>query len=262
MESSKSRKILIIVEGEVAEVEVFKRIGELFLDKNTRLEFFSYKTNIYDLYNKISALNPLYVETISALKDMFPEDKEVSKWNQNSFSEIYLIFDYDLQDHRYKKEKLEEMLKLFSNETEKGKLYINYPMLESYRDHNNFNCNEFIERSFPIKDINSANYKKHILSCGYTKNLQHFTKRHFKQLCYLNICKGNYVLFVKKEFPEYRCYEKDFLQEKILNKIDNHAKEKKEIIVLNTSMTFIVDYFGIKLYQEIKNESKQKHWDS
>lgn len=52
------------------------------------------------------------------------------------FSQIFLFFDYDFQN-RLGTQKvngiLDEMLDFFSDETENGKLYINYPMIESLK---------------------------------------------------------------------------------------------------------------------------------
>lgn len=44
-------------------------------------------------------------------------------------SVIYLMFDFYSQDDRYDVNEIQEMLKLFNNENEHGKLYIKYPMV-------------------------------------------------------------------------------------------------------------------------------------
>ena len=53
----------------------------------------------------------------------------------SDFSEIYLFFDYDFQNTNLSSAemnaRLEKMLALFNNETENGKLYVSYPMVES-----------------------------------------------------------------------------------------------------------------------------------
>lgn len=50
-------------------------------------------------------------------------------------TEIFLFFDYDFQESRLTLEEnnrhIGEMLEYFNDETENGKLYINYPMVES-----------------------------------------------------------------------------------------------------------------------------------
>ena len=50
---------------------------------------------------------------------------------------IGAFFDYDFQNSQLSlyeiNRRVEEMLKLFDDETDNGKLYINYPMIESIR---------------------------------------------------------------------------------------------------------------------------------
>ena len=54
-----------------------------------------------------------------------------------TFSEIYLIFDYDFQNKNLPLDmmnrQIDEMLDLFDDETDNGRLYINYPMVEAIR---------------------------------------------------------------------------------------------------------------------------------
>ena len=65
----KIRNILLIVEGERTEVDVFNRIGSLFFDKKTKFQFYVYGTNLYSLYKKIKK-DAGFTSTIGALKEM------------------------------------------------------------------------------------------------------------------------------------------------------------------------------------------------
>ena len=53
------------------------------------------------------------------------------------FSEVYLFFDYDFQNKNLEQKELNaqlnEMLEFFSDETDNGKLYVSYPMIESIK---------------------------------------------------------------------------------------------------------------------------------
>lgn len=64
-------------------------------------------------------------------------------------TEIFLFFDYDFQESRLTLEEnnrhIGEMLEYFNDETENGKLYINYPMVESV----------FYTKQLPDKDYQS-----------------------------------------------------------------------------------------------------------
>ena len=63
---------------------------------------------------------------------ILPKDKRLD----TLFSQVFLFFDYDFQN-RIGTQKvnniLDEMLDFFDDETENGKLYINYPMIEIHQ---------------------------------------------------------------------------------------------------------------------------------
>lgn len=66
--------------------------------------------------------------------------EKLKGYSRDDFSEIYLFFDYDGHNCNLSATDpdgtavLGEMLETFDNETELGKLYINYPMVEAIRD--------------------------------------------------------------------------------------------------------------------------------
>lgn len=246
----KNRNILLIVEGEITEVEVFNKISALFFDRKTKLIFYPYKSNIYSLYQKIKEYDEL-TSTIEILKEIAPNKKMRSVLNIN-FSEIYLIFDFDPQEPAYSDVKIKELTSLFDNETEFGKLYINYPMMESFRDHNNFDLMDYLSRSISLENLTSNNYKKFIIENGYKKNLDKLTIRHFKKLSKLNITKANYIINNNKEMPNFNDYYNISNQKSILDKQIIQKKSQNRIYVLNTCMMFIVDYFSKKIYKDIK----------
>ena len=81
------------------------------------------KKNGYDLFRSL----PLEENGI-----MIPEGARID----TLFSQIFLFFDYDFQNRigvDRVNDILEEMLDYFDDETENGKLYVNYPMIESLK---------------------------------------------------------------------------------------------------------------------------------
>ncbi len=90
------------------------------------------------------------------LSRKYPELKGFRKVN---FKNILLCFDYDCHDPFYSPEKLNAMQKLFSDPTDNGKLYLNYPMLESYC-HCDLRYKEaFLDLKVKAKELTSAQYK-------------------------------------------------------------------------------------------------------
>lgn len=123
-------KILFVVEGAVAEAKFLKEFHE-FVPIEMSEEIVTYKTNIYQLYNSLFAEGE-GADLIRVLKEREKDPSRKSLLNQ-PFTEIYLLFDYDLHDSQYSDEKIVELMDYFDNSTENGLLLLNYPMLESYR---------------------------------------------------------------------------------------------------------------------------------
>ena len=245
----KTRNILLIVEGKITEVEMFEKLGQLFLDNRTQLKFLVYKSNIYSLYHKIKEYEE-FTDTISVLRDLATDSNEKAVLN-GKFSEIYLVFDYDPQETAYSDGKIMEMVSLFSDETEFGKLYINYPMMESYKDHKNFDLNDFANKKVDLENLSSESYKAYIEESGYKRNIDKYTQRHFKLLCKINACKANHILREEIKFPTKQEYELYLGQKWILAKQIVLKNSEGRFYVLNTSSMFLLDYFGDKYYREI-----------
>jgi hypothetical protein len=61
-------------------------------------------------------------------------DASLDGIRRSDISETYLFFDYDFHNNQLTldeiNQRVEAMLNMFDEETENGKLYINYPMIE------------------------------------------------------------------------------------------------------------------------------------
>lgn len=128
--------ILFVFEGAEREPRIFKTLERLFFGEGERI-IRSFGNSIYELYRQLKDLDgdgdivSILRENKANEKDSpFPKDVRSS-----DFSEIYLFFDYDFQNANLTLEEmnrqLEEMLTLFDDETDNGKLYVSYPMVES-----------------------------------------------------------------------------------------------------------------------------------
>lgn len=130
--------ILFVFEGEKREPELFRAIEKLFF-KDSQHIVCSFGNNIYELYQRLKNLDDSG-DIVSVLREKYDgrTDSPFSEDAKSSdFSEIYLVFDYDFHNRNILLEEMNlqisEMLDMFDNETENGKLYINYPMVEAIR---------------------------------------------------------------------------------------------------------------------------------
>ena len=143
--------MLIITEGEVAEVKLLNKFFEIFNIKNNPT-IVPYKTDIYSLYHSMQK-DEESLDDISILTHLRSREEDIEKkkiFNKN-FSDVLLFFDVEIQDPKFSFKKIEEMIVHFNDSTniDKGKLYVNYPMLESF-----YHMED-------IPDVNYNTYKVH-----------------------------------------------------------------------------------------------------
>ena len=242
--------ILLIVEGRKTEPKFFKQIRQEF---GIDYKIYCFGTNIYTLYSKIKELE-FNCDIKDVLRDLHPDQAQILN---NKFAYTYLIFDCDA--HHPKKEddreikqivldnfiKIGELLNYFNDETEpsKGKLYINYPMMESYKDADDFFDERYKDADLSIDEI--VNYKaivgKKKLS---NRRVDSFTKEELSKLSLMNIFKLNYIvndLWAVLSYDKYK---------NIMESSHLYASEKKKInsenkiSVINTTLFFVLDYYG------------------
>ena len=126
--------ILFVFEGAEREPRVFRTLERLFFGQGERIVC-SFGNNIYELYRQLQEFDG-DGDIVSILRENRADLPEGVK--TSDFSEIYLFFDYDFQNENLTLEemnvRLREMLAMFKDETDNGKLYVSYPMVESHRE--------------------------------------------------------------------------------------------------------------------------------
>ena len=120
--------ILFIVEGEKDEVRILGNDTRGLLSLiGVNANIVSVANPVYELYDFLH--NDEYDDIVSYLK--MNKKIEIDR-TKGAFSSIYLVFDFEHHYQKYSDDKIKDMLKYFDNETENGKLYINYPMVEAF----------------------------------------------------------------------------------------------------------------------------------
>ena len=132
-ESSMNKRILLIVEGPKDEKVILEKLWDRF-DKKTDYTIVPYETNIYFLTRQLFRDGEMDedVDLLRIFKSVdVPENKRLGK--EERFTDIYLIFDFDPHDTMADFGILRKMLAFFNDSSTGGKLFINYPMMQSYR---------------------------------------------------------------------------------------------------------------------------------
>jgi hypothetical protein len=238
---SKGQKILLLVEGESLEVDLLNKVFEKY---NLLMKFviYPYNTNIYELYERMFKGNEQDLDSMDLLRILKEKDPDVKLLDED-FSDILLIFDYEPQDNRFQPDRIQLMLNYFNESTDKGKLYINYPMVESYKHLKSIPDNEYKERKVSFDIIAQGKYRELVGSEGkkYT-DIKKYTKDLFNNIIIHNIKKANYIINKKYDIEDLKntYFSIEFID---ILKAQNHLlSDKKLIYVLNTCLFFICDY--------------------
>lgn len=182
--------ILLVFEGEKTEFTLydFFKKHNLSLDCTNREILITFKAEIYQLYKQV----------IDENADLFillqQKDANLKKISQDNISSIFLIFDYDCHASQADDNKIIELLAYFDNETENGKIFISYPMVEAFKYFSACDdLDQFCKLTINRQHVSKFKKISHELSYK-NKTWQKMTKNDFKKLILLHCIKSNWIV--------------------------------------------------------------------
>ncbi len=241
-----NKEILLIVEGEKTELDILGNASYGLLSLiESDYKIVSFASSIYELYD--SYKNGEYDDLVSYLryeKGLKIPDSVLSK---NAFAAVYLIFDYDPQYQKYSDEKIKDLLNTFNNETELGKLYINYPMVEAYYHLERLPDDKFNARTISLNGLSGKVYKKLVntTTCLKKNNISK------KDLCYIIMQNYNKSKIITKD------YKKEDNHLDILDTQIALKNKTNSIYVLSTFPLIVMDYNYENTIEILKEKLKQ-----
>lgn len=240
-----SKKVLVIAEG----ANDKKIIGRIFSAYEKNIEVFTFKMDVYQLfaiYDKQGAdFSELDIQNtlINELK-LTPKERDILL---NKYVDIFLIFDFDPHAHLANIEKLKKLANHFRDSSDMGKLYINYPMLESFQHirldklkvgdvDRDFFDRKFNEDDFSKEGTNKVKYKRRAKMEGFS---------------HCNLSRQEWDLLISHHLLKIENFvgslqDCDFSQEsylKLLDFQDTLYKNHKYRMVVNTSLTIIPELY-------------------
>lgn len=265
--------ILFVFEGK-DDKTYFESIKRLFFPEKSDTFVCTYNSNIYSLYSKLKEHDALQgmleVNTVSVFKEILLErqDETLRDIREDEISEIYLFFDYDFQeDSRTLKENnqsLSEMLAYFKDETASGKLYINYPMVESLRYTKEIPDDNYWEYTVTRQRCQEKSFKRQVHEFSfYGANLEYIiptikpaddeakkqaklntAKQNWRHLITMNVSKSNYICNDKNEIPNEADNQKEIFDKQLSKYVET---EDCKVSILNAFPIFLFEYFGDKI---------------
>nr|WP_317999540.1 hypothetical protein [uncultured Faecalibacillus sp.] len=271
---NKSKKIAFVIEENKTEPQIIYNIKEYFFKGLDVVPIIlPNATNIYTLWEKIKEddeeTDIIEIVKEEALKqDQNQSMKKIDrmnkidfrKMNRDEFSEVYLFFDYDGHNDNLPKDKnpndvLKSMLKTFDNETENGKMYISYPMVEAIKDYSiDTICHEQ-NNCFSNISI-GRNYKKQVSDYALINDFKRLDIIGWKFIIqkYINSC---YCLLD----IEHSLTKKEFVNRVTPTLIFDKQRHKYinrygYIMVLSAFPEFLIDYFKEEVLERYLNSTK------
>ena len=240
-----------IVEGEVREPQIIDNISKVFFThKNYKIITLPAGQNIYMLWKKLKE-DDFDTDIIEVLREEHIElEKQLEGLSRDNFSEVYLFFDYDGHQNNLGNDidenVIEQMLISFNNETENGKLYINYPMVEALRDFrtgicgNKENCFVLSEelgkyKFLSIRNVDFPQFKMYDFQV-WQAVIEVFSMR---LSCLMNqsaVITYNQYVEIVTPLEIFKLEEKEIL--------------KNRVFIISAFPEFLLDYFGVKLWKK------------
>lgn len=257
-------KALVIVEGEDAEPRLLRQLASA-CKLDLEMEIVPVRFNIHQLYQLLAAADfQADIRKILAGLPTIPDDQK-ALLSSTRFAYTYLMYDADLQ-HRYPGEealpiedvvrsnlgKLEKMTAYFTDETDPsvGRLYVNWPMVESYRD-----CDDFFDPAFRDNFVALADLNSYKAIVGRRKhaslNLSKYDEPAFRSLMRMNIHKIASLTTNVWSMPSYLDYLTLSTSASIFHAQQQHIAATSTLGVLNTTILLSLDYYGEPYYASV-----------
>lgn len=239
-----------IVEGETREPLIIDNISKVFFSHvNFKIITLPAGQNIYMLWKKLKE-DDFDTDIIEVLREEHEElEKQLEGIGRNDFSEVYLFFDYDGHQNNLSTDDdsgvLGQMLESFNNETENGKLYISYPMVEALRDFEEGKCGKEGQCFVPIAEI--GKYKYISAEHSFYPSFRDYDITVWKRLIEVFAMRIS-CLIDRDRTITYEQYAEE-VSPIAIYKMEEEEIQVQGVFVLSAFPEFLLDYFGMKLWR-------------
>ncbi len=240
--------ILFVFEGK-RESKWFRSINRLFF-KDEIVEYFIVGSTFHSLYKTLIQNE---WDIVGTLKQMEKDrgGHKLDAYNVSDFAEVYLFFDYDphsrINELDILNSELQELLSFFDNETENGKLYINYPMLEALRYTKELPDEKYFSYIYPIAEC--VHFKEASGDFSFYSGTSFLTAEsdqtavNWSHLKNQNVKKASYICCGVNSMPE----DKSSISQKLIfeSQIAKYVQDDNpSVSILSALAIFLYDYMA------------------
>ena len=200
--------------------------------------------NLYMLYNTLSAADGFALDVVEVIREQIEGAREILEGiERQDIDEIFLFFDYDIHQTNLPKgvnpiDVLEKMLCYFNNETENGKLYISYPMIEAVYDYIDVSCTPFSECYISVDKLEEY---KNQAGDGNIKASKHLIYEDWAEI--LTSFSQRIVCLLEVPQLDYEYYKSHVTPLSIMKVEMKYLKRYNAAFVLSALPEMLFDYF-------------------
>jgi hypothetical protein len=245
-----SNTILLVFEGAEREPAMFGSLKRLFLESARPGVIYTaiYDAEIFQLWQAIKTDPDL--DLVGLMQERGADN--IKGICRSDVSEVYLFFDHEGHSHISMPDYhavIRDMVQFYSEETENGKIYISYPMVEAIKDcsldmQSCFQCIAYVDEN--------TSYKMQSAKRSGFNNLHGLSRDDWMYLFWISLMRGKRLVSGGYDF---------LLTYKEYIKITQRAIEVKQnlfymlnprcVVVLSGIPFFIIDYCGEHLFDAI-----------
>jgi len=255
------KKVIFIYEGVKAEENLLGNMVDIFFSAKADISILKCPAdgNIYMLWTRLKK-DDFETDVVNVLKEMSAIAKERLKdIRASDISEIYLFFDYDGHNDNIPKEYrnediLEEMLQTFNNETELGKLYVSYPMIESIKEID-IKTRDYKRLYVSLDEI--SGYKQSCFSQPDFNNYSRIKEKYWIAACDASLKRAS-LLVQYKELCTYDYFINNLGQENLyFHQKRNYIANNHVLCILNSVPLFLLEYYGEEFWNRVTSSAGQ-----
>lgn len=226
--------VLLVFEGEKTEPQIFNNLKQTIFGANSKsIIHATYNAEIYQLWEYVRK-NP-FMDLLEVLRDRNARNREcLAGIERDQVSRVFLFFDYDGHATGATDEKIQQMLAHFNEETENGKLYVSYPMVEAFKD----TSPDFKNHVVPAKE--NIKYKTVVAASSAYKDPRKIIPADWRNIISKSLKKGSFIV-TQNDNESATPPLQDALFE---GQLINYIQPLNQVAVLSGIPFFLVEYFG------------------
>lgn len=247
---------LFVVEGESRDYRFISSMTDRFFRGKLTAKIICLPAaqNLYMLYQKMKE-DDFETDIVEVLREQSKMAREALEGiSRQDIDQVYMFFDYDSHQNNVQKQEanigkdvVEHMLSVYNDETENGKLYISYPMVEALYDYRDMQCQAFYRCFVPL--IEGEEYKRHSGDGNPNANF-HSEISAWESI--LSVYGLRVQCLFEDENVDAENYSSNVTPMTVFNKQQEAMQKYEGIFVLSALPEFLFDYF--------KNSFKKHFW--